>query len=44
LNIVHESALVGGSADDETGSPLPRSEFGLKPTADAILLGGGWVV
>lgn len=39
LNIVHESALVGGSAYDETGSPLPEATLTKAKAADAILLG-----
>ncbi|MFT6406528.1 MAG: 3-isopropylmalate dehydrogenase, partial [Marinomonas primoryensis] len=39
LNIVHESALVGGSAYDETGSPLPEATLAKAKAADAILLG-----
>ncbi|SBS35950.1 3-isopropylmalate dehydrogenase [Marinomonas aquimarina] len=39
LGIEHESALVGGSAYDETGSPLPETTLTKAKAADAILLG-----
>ncbi|MEL0623765.1 3-isopropylmalate dehydrogenase [Marinomonas arenicola] len=39
LSITHESALVGGSAYDETGSPLPEATLTKAKAADAILLG-----
>ncbi|WCN09481.1 3-isopropylmalate dehydrogenase [Marinomonas mediterranea] len=39
LNIEHESALVGGSAYDETGSPLPEVTLDKAKAANAILLG-----
>ena len=39
LNLTHESALVGGSAYDETGSPLPQETLDKAKAADAILLG-----
>ena len=39
LGIQHESALVGGSAYDETGSPLPEATLNKAKAADAILLG-----
>ncbi|OUR74973.1 3-isopropylmalate dehydrogenase [Marinomonas sp. 42_23_T18] len=39
LDLNHESALVGGSAYDETGSPLPQETLAKAKTADAILLG-----
>ncbi|VAX19891.1 3-isopropylmalate dehydrogenase, partial [hydrothermal vent metagenome] len=39
LGIETESALVGGSAYDEHGVPLPDSTLDLAKNADAILLG-----
>lgn len=39
LDINHESALVGGSAYDQTGSPLPEDTLNKAKAADAILLG-----
>ena len=39
LGVEHESALVGGSAYDETGSPLPEATLDKAKAADAILLG-----
>ena len=39
LGIQHEDALVGGSAYDETGSPLPEATLDKAKAADAILLG-----
>ncbi len=39
LGIETESALVGGHAYDEHGSPLPDSTLDLAKNADAILLG-----
>ncbi len=44
LNIELESALVGGSAYDEFGSPLPEQTLKLAQQADALLLGavGGY--
>ncbi len=44
LNIELESALVGGSAYDEYGSPLPAQTLELAKQADALLLGavGGY--
>lgn len=39
LGIEHESALVGGSAYDETGSPLPETTLDKAKAADSILLG-----
>lgn len=39
LGISHESALVGGAAYDETGSPLPESTLAKAKAVDAILLG-----
>jgi len=39
LNISHDTALVGGAAYDETGSPLPDSTLEKAKAADAILLG-----
>ncbi|WP_191603436.1 3-isopropylmalate dehydrogenase [Marinomonas algicola] len=39
LGVTHESALVGGSAYDETGSPLPEDTLAKAKAADAILLG-----
>jgi len=44
LAVEMEHALVGGSAYDETGSPLPENTLSLAQQADAILLGavGGY--
>ncbi len=44
LNVEMEYGLVGGSAYDETGTPLPQSTLSLAKQADAILLGavGGY--
>jgi 3-isopropylmalate dehydrogenase len=44
LNIELEEALVGGTAYDETGSPLPETTMQLARDADAVLLGavGGY--
>ncbi|WP_198266014.1 3-isopropylmalate dehydrogenase [sulfur-oxidizing endosymbiont of Gigantopelta aegis] len=44
LEIEMEEGLVGGSAYDETGSPLPEATLTLAKKADAILLGavGGY--
>jgi len=44
LNIELESSLVGGSAYDEYGSPLPEQTLALAKQADALLLGavGGY--
>ncbi len=44
LNITVESGLVGGSAYDATGTPLPEETLRLVKSADAILLGavGGY--
>lgn len=39
LGIEHDTALVGGSAYDETGSPLPEETLAKAKAADAILLG-----
>lgn len=39
LDITHKSALVGGAAYDETGSPLPPTTLEQAKAADAILLG-----
>ncbi|MFT2112423.1 3-isopropylmalate dehydrogenase [Marinomonas sp. 2405UD68-3] len=39
LGVQHESALVGGSAYDEMGSPLPEATLSKAKAADAILLG-----
>lgn len=44
LDIEMEQGLVGGSAYDETGSPLPEATLTLAKESDAILLGavGGY--
>jgi len=44
LNIEMEHGLVGGSAYDETGSPLPEATLKLAEESDAVLLGavGGY--
>lgn len=44
LGVELEQALVGGTAYDETGSPLPETTLKLAKQADAILLGavGGY--
>ena len=44
LDVEMEQGLVGGSAYDETGSPLPEETLKLAKEADAILLGavGGY--
>ncbi len=44
LNIEMEQGLVGGSAYDDSGSPLPESTLNLAKESDAILLGavGGY--
>ena len=44
LDVEMEQGLVGGSAYDETGSPLPEETLKLAKQADAILLGavGGY--
>lgn len=44
LNAEMEHGLVGGSAYDETGSPLPEATLKLAKEADAVLLGavGGY--
>ena len=44
LDVELEQALVGGTAYDETGSPLPEQTLKLAKHADAILLGavGGY--
>ncbi|MGD8999879.1 MAG: 3-isopropylmalate dehydrogenase [Granulosicoccaceae bacterium] len=44
LAIEMEQGLVGGSAYDETGSPLPQATLDLARQADAVLLGavGGY--
>ncbi|RKZ97288.1 MAG: 3-isopropylmalate dehydrogenase [Gammaproteobacteria bacterium] len=44
LNIEMEHGLVGGSAYDETGSPLPEATLKLAKESDAVLLGavGGY--
>jgi 3-isopropylmalate dehydrogenase len=39
LSVEIENALVGGSAYDETGSPLPEATLDLAKQADALLLG-----
>jgi 3-isopropylmalate dehydrogenase len=39
LNVELEEALVGGSAFDDCGSPLPESTLQLARQADAVLLG-----
>jgi 3-isopropylmalate dehydrogenase len=39
LAIETETALVGGAAFDETGSPLPETTLDLARAADALLLG-----
>ncbi|MBM3202633.1 3-isopropylmalate dehydrogenase [Candidatus Woesearchaeota archaeon] len=39
LAVETESALIGGSAYDETGSPLPAATLELALSADAVLLG-----
>jgi len=39
LNVELESALVGGAAYDEFGTPLPQQTLSLAKAADAILLG-----
>lgn len=38
-SLVFEEALVGGSAYDETGNPLPESTLDLCKKSDAVLLG-----
>lgn len=38
-DLTFESALVGGAAYDETGSPLPTATLDLCRAADAVLLG-----
>lgn len=38
LNLEYETALVGGHAYDETGSPLPKETLDLAKQADAVLL------
>lgn len=44
LDVVMEHGLVGGSAYDETGSPLPEATLTLAKESDAVLLGavGGY--
>jgi 3-isopropylmalate dehydrogenase len=44
LSVEMEQALIGGSAYDETGSPLPDATLTLAKQADAVLLGavGGY--
>ena len=44
LNVEMEHGLVGGSAYDETGSPLPEATLKLAKESDAVLLGavGGY--
>lgn len=44
LNVETENGLVGGSAYDETGSPLPDATLELAKQSDAVLLGavGGY--
>lgn len=44
LNVEMEQGLVGGSAYDETGSPLPEATLTLAKESDAVLLGavGGY--
>ncbi len=44
LNVEMEQGLVGGTAYDETGSPLPEATLKLAKESDAILLGavGGY--
>lgn len=44
LDVVMEHGLVGGSAYDETGSPLPEATLKLAKESDAVLLGavGGY--
>ncbi len=44
LNVEMEHALVGGSAYDDSGSPLPEATLNLAKEADAVLLGavGGY--
>ncbi|MCN4143778.1 MAG: 3-isopropylmalate dehydrogenase [Thiohalomonas sp.] len=44
LNVEMEHGLVGGSAYDETGSPLPEATLTLAKESDAVLLGavGGY--
>ncbi len=44
LNAEMENGLVGGSAYDETGSPLPEATLKLARASDAVLLGavGGY--
>ncbi|NEX15364.1 MAG: 3-isopropylmalate dehydrogenase [Halochromatium sp.] len=39
LDIETETALVGGAAYDDSGSPLPESTLNLAKAADAVLLG-----
>jgi len=39
LNIELESALVGGTAYDEYGTPLPDSTMAVVKQADALILG-----
>jgi 3-isopropylmalate dehydrogenase len=39
LNVELDEALVGGTAYDETGSPLPEATLEKARTADAVLLG-----
>ncbi len=44
LNVEIEQALVGGSAYDDSGTPLPQATLDLAKQADAVLLGavGGY--
>jgi 3-isopropylmalate dehydrogenase len=44
LNMTLEHGLVGGSAYDETGSPLPQATLDVAHECDSILLGavGGY--
>ena len=44
LDVEMEQGLVGGTAYDETGSPLPEATLKLAKESDAILLGavGGY--
>lgn len=39
LAVETESALIGGAAYDETGTPLPEATLNLARAADAVLLG-----
>ena len=39
LDIVTEHGLIGGSAFDETGKPLPEATLDLAKSSDAVLLG-----